>query len=69
MNHTGSSGAMELAGAVDIFNRSKSQCNLRYTKYRGDGDSKSYKDIVDADQYPDYKIEKSECIGHVQKGV
>ena len=63
MNHTGSFGAMELTGALDVFHCSMSQYNLRYTKYRGDRDSKPYKDIVDADPYPKYKIEKSKCIG------
>ena len=69
INHRGSSGAMESAGALAIFKRSVRTNKLRYTKYRGDGDSKSYKDIVEADPYPGFKIVKSECVGHVQKRV
>ena len=33
------------------------------------GDSKSFNDVVAADVYPGYVVEKDECIGHVQKRV
>ena len=35
----------------------------------GDGDDKSLNDVVAADVYPGYVVEKDECIGHVQKRV
>lgn len=36
--------------------------------YIGDGDSKTFKAISDAQPYgPNYLVKKRECIGHVQK--
>ena len=69
INHTGSAGSMEAAGVLNIFKRSVETKKLRYTSYLGDGDSKSFNDVVAADVYPGYVVEKDECIGHVQKRV
>ena len=66
-NHTGSAGAMEPAGMMAIFNRSLQSRSLRYTRYLGDGDSKSYKTVADAQPYGSVEIEKLECCGHIQK--
>ena len=65
----GSSGAMESAGAVKIFNRSIEKNNLIYNEYLGDGDTSSFKDVIESNPYKDLniKITKLECIGHVQK--
>ena len=49
--------------------RSIKNNGLRYLKYRGDGDSKAYSDVVDTDPYNGMVIENSECVGHVQKRV
>ncbi|KAI8764666.1 hypothetical protein BgiBS90_030051 [Biomphalaria glabrata] len=62
-----SAGAMEAAGAVNIFMHSVETRNIRYTQYLGDGDSSSYKKVVDSKPYGEKPIEKLECIGHVQK--
>ena len=69
INHTKSSGAMEAAGAIDIFNRSIDKNNLMYHEYLGDDDTSSFKEVVDANPYEKYDIipSKLECIGHVQK--
>ena len=67
INHKGSAAAMEPVGAVRIFQRSEMTRNLRYTKYLGDGDSSSFKKVVECRPYGDKKIEKLECVGHVQK--
>ncbi|KAI8731216.1 Short-chain collagen C4 [Biomphalaria glabrata] len=64
---TSSAGAMEAAGAVNIFMRSVETRNIRYTQYLGDGDSSSYKKVVDSKPYGEKPIEKLECVGHVQK--
>ena len=69
INHVGSAGSMEAVGARRIYDRSVTKNNLRYLKYRGDGDSKAYADVVEADPYKGLLIEKSECVGHVQKRV
>ncbi|XP_068084596.1 uncharacterized protein [Anabrus simplex] len=67
VNFEGSSGNMEAAGAVNIFSRSVDMFGVRYVKYLGDGDSKSFKSVVEAKPYGDVSVEKLECIGHVQK--
>ena len=69
INHTGSAGSMEVAGVINIFKRSVETKKLRYTTYLGDGDSKSFKVIVESNIYPGHEVKKHECIGHVQKGV
>lgn len=68
INHKSSAGAMEAAGAVEIFQRSISKNNLRYANYLGDGDTASFSKVQEAKPYgPDFKITKLECVGHVQK--
>ena len=69
INHTGSAGSMEAASVINIFKRSVETKKLRYTTYLGDGDSKSFKDIVESNIYPGHEVGKHECIGHVQKRV
>ena len=68
INHKSSAGAMEAAGAIEIFRRSIDKNKLRYVNYLGDGDSASYSKVEDAKPYgPDFRITKLECVGHVQK--
>ena len=69
VNHTASSGAMEAAGAIKMFHRSITKNNLIYHEYLGDGDTSSFKAVVDAKPYQDYNVSpiKLECVGHVQK--
>jgi len=62
-------GRKEVFPFVECFCRSLDQYNLRYTKYIGDGDTKSYQKVVAADPYSGVQIDKLECIGHVQKRV
>ena len=68
-NHEGSAGSMELQGMLKIFRRSETKHGLVYEGYLGDGDSKSYHTVANADPpiYPDTEIKKLECCGHVQK--
>ncbi|KAK7089330.1 uncharacterized protein [Littorina saxatilis] len=66
-NHNGSAGAMEPAGAVNIFRRSETKHNLRYVNFLGDGDSKTYTTLKNEQLYDDVTIAKLECCGHVQK--
>ena len=68
INHKSSAGAMEAAGAIEIFGRSIEKNKLRYTNYLGDGDSASYLKVEKTKPYgEDFKISKLECVGHVQK--
>ena len=69
VNHFGSAGSMEAAGAQEIFHSSIQKYNLRYTKYLGDGDSSSFSNVVKSKSYGNCIIEKLECIGHYQKRV
>ena len=70
INHAGSSEEMEAASATEMFGRSISERNLKYTTFVGDGDSSSYGRVKDAmfQKYGDeYLVIKEECVGHVQK--
>ena len=69
INHTKSSGAMEAAGAIQIFERSVEKNNLIYSEYLGDGDTSSFKEVITRDPYEQYDVQpiKLECVGHVQK--
>ena len=69
INYQGSAGSMESAGVVKCFKQSEQLYKVRYTNYIGDGDSKSYAEVVKADPYNGVQINKLECIGHVQKRV
>ena len=67
INHEKSSGSIESAGAVTIFNGSTVCNKLRYKTYIDDGDTQSYHEVVKSDPYPGLSIKKGECVGHVQK--
>lgn len=69
INHKASSGAMEADGVLECFLSSVEKNKLRYLTYIGDGDTKSYQTVVNANPYPGYVITKAECVGHVQKRV
>ena len=59
--------AMETEGVKRIFQRSENERNLQYTEYFGDGDSKAYAEVENV--YDGIHVEKTECVGHVQKRV
>ncbi|XP_044579109.1 uncharacterized protein LOC123261528 [Cotesia glomerata] len=68
INHRGSAGKMEVDAVVEMFNRSVEKHGVKYIKYIGDGDSKTFKGILDINPYDDDPVvEKKECVGHVQK--
>ena len=50
-NFEGSSGAMDAAGVLSIYQRSVENYGLQYVEFFGDGDSKSYKVLVDEAVY------------------
>lgn len=67
-NHAGSSGKMEVDGIIEMFKRSESLYGVRYKNYIGDGDSKVFKSVCEAQPYgADFQVQKKECVGHVQK--
>ena len=66
-NYTGSSGSMDAAGVLAIFQRSIENYSVRYVEFLGDGDSKSHNLLVNEAVYGDIEVTKLECVGHVQK--
>ena len=68
INHNSSAGAMESAGALEIFRRSASKNKLRYINYLGDGDTASFAKVQEAEPYgPNVRINKLECMP--QRGI
>lgn len=68
-NHDGSAGKMEVDAAIEMFQRSEDLHDVKYVSYIGDGDSKTFKGITDAQPYENITITKKECIDHVQKRI
>ena len=68
-NFSGSSQSMEPEAAKIIWSRSISKHQLCYSTFIGDGDSKSYQQVVSMDPYPLVPIHKEECLAHVSKRV
>ena len=67
LNYQGSAGGMEVVGSKSIFSRSIDKDNLRYDQFLRDRDSKSFPAIKNT--YTGIKVQKLECVGHVQKRV
>ena len=67
-NFKGSSGAMEPAGLVSMYNRSIDKHGLLYTSLYCDGDSKSHDRVKDTykEKYSK-EVKRLQCVGHVQK--
>ena len=58
---------MESSGAVEVWRRSIETHNLAYGTYIGDGDSFSFKNLIQSNPYEGTVPIRKECIGHVQK--
>lgn len=68
INHSGSSGKMEVDSMKEMFSRSEEQFGVRYNNFIGDGDSKTFKALLDLQHYgKDLIFKKSECVGHIEK--
>ena len=66
-NFSGTSLAMESEAAVRMWKRSEGR-GLVYKVFIGDGDGSGYKSVLRSGVYNgEVKIEKEECIGHLQK--
>ena len=67
-DHTGSAGLMEVEGVKEMFSRSIEKYNLMYEHYIGDGDTKTFKQLVGSKPYgDDVIVKKKECVLHVKK--
>ena len=66
-NFSGSAGAMEPKGTLEMFQSSLSH-GLRYKWLISDGDSKTHSLLLQKQPYgEDQPVEKMDCVGHVQK--
>lgn len=65
--HGSSSGGMEPASAITLFNRSVNKRGVRYKEMLSDGDSKAYLAVCNSNPYPNIVVSKLECINHVAK--
>ncbi|CAF4701676.1 unnamed protein product, partial [Rotaria sp. Silwood2] len=66
-NYDKSSGTMESAAILKMFKRSVSKYGVYYTKYVGDGDSKTFPVLSKIVPYPGKVIEKIEDLNHFSK--
>ena len=67
-NYEGSAGKIEVDSVAEMFATSQEKFGVKYSNYIGDGDSKTFKAILDSKPYGDeLTVVKSECIGHVEK--
>lgn len=64
-NFSGPSTAMESSIIVEGFKKSVEMYGLIYNKFIGDGDSSTYKSILDARPYENVTVEKIECKNHL----
>ncbi|KYN15474.1 hypothetical protein ALC57_12259 [Trachymyrmex cornetzi] len=62
IDHEGSTGKMEVDGAIEMFARSKDLHGVKYLSYTDHGDDKTFKGIVESQPYgEDVRITKKEC--------
>jgi len=67
-NHESSAGKMEVDGVLEMFQRSVELHNVYYKYYIGDGDTKTFKSLKDAEPYDEVlPVEKMKCVLHVKK--
>ena len=68
-NFSGSAGAMEPLGTVELFKRSLNE-KIRYKYLIADGDSKTHTLLLQEQPYGtdgEHQVEKKDCVGHIQK--
>ncbi|XP_028046899.2 uncharacterized protein LOC114254550 [Monomorium pharaonis] len=59
---------MEVDAIKEMFLASEEKYGVRYLNYIGDGDSKTFKAILDLNPYGDeFPVVKSECVNHIEK--
>ena len=66
-NHEGSSDKIKVGAIIEMFMRSEELHKVKYRYYVGDGDSKTFKGILDHEPYDKFSVLKIECVGHMQK--
>ena len=61
-NHEGSAGKTEVDAVIEIFLRSAKNLGVRFMKYIGDGDSKTYSGILKAALYGKDVVKKKSAL-------
>lgn len=52
---------------IVMFQRSEIFYNVKYANYIGDGDSKTFKKVLNTNLYENFTVKRKEYMGHVQK--
>ncbi|KAH9637625.1 hypothetical protein HF086_007339 [Spodoptera exigua] len=68
-NYSGSSTGMESNLLLEGFKQSISMHNVIYERMVADGDSSTYKKILEGRPYPDCTVEKVECKNHIFRNM
>lgn len=69
-NHDGSAGKMEVDGVIEMFHRSEKLHDAKYINYIGDGDSKTFTNLLKENIYGDGSvINKLECVLNAWENV
>jgi len=63
----GSVGKREVDAAIEMFSHFENLHSVKHVNYIGDGDSKTFKGIIDTESYKVVITCKKKCIDHVQK--
>jgi len=58
INHSGSAGKIEVDGIIEMFKRSQDLHGAMYENYIGDGDSKTFKNLLNENPYGDELLVK-----------
>lgn len=66
-NHDGNAGKMEPDTITEIFKRSEDKYEVKYTTYIGDGDSKTFKEILEENPYKEIPVTKRNVLIISQK--
>lgn len=70
INSSGNTGKMEVDAVTEMFQRSQEKYGVYFTIYVGDGDSETFKNVLNMNPYDDdIVITKKECIRHAEKRI
>lgn len=67
VNQEGSTDKMEVDEVDEMCQRSESFYEMIYGKYMSNGNSETFKTILNAEPYENFTIQKKECTDHVQE--
>lgn len=57
-NHEGSAAKIEVNGIIEMFKRSEEKYGVKYSHYIGDGDTKTFKNLLEKNPYENDPIIK-----------